>query len=237
MTKSKSRKCGKRTDPLHAGAFAAFGETGDVTGLGALADALDERGERPEFAALLRAVADRRDRAIRFFWLHAGCSWNPATETEEQGRLRGAVELADAERWLEENDGSVEWRIDDEYDPADCDGGDMHPNTPHPNRGTTMTPLSKCRYRLTHHSEEFACPTCGAPVYVGDTAWDDDGDCYCSAHCAGADPRGQWVTSFVVVVAWCGTVTRHGEYATRPEADAHAARVPGATVSVVRQPT
>jgi len=26
------------------------------------------------------------------------------------------------------------------------------------------------RFRLTHHSQEFECPTCGAPVYVGDAA-------------------------------------------------------------------
>jgi hypothetical protein len=52
-----------------------------------------------------------------------------------------------------------------------------------------MKAISKSRYRVTCRSEEFDCPTCGAPIYVGDTAWEDDGVPYCSAYCAGADPR------------------------------------------------
>ncbi len=47
------------------------------------------------------------------------------------------------------------------------------------------------RYRVRDHAEEFACPACGAPVYAGETAWQDgtDGPASCSAYCAGADPR------------------------------------------------
>jgi hypothetical protein len=47
------------------------------------------------------------------------------------------------------------------------------------------------RYKVTHHSQEFACPVCGSPVYVGDTAWDDDGVMYCCAYCAALD-REEW---------------------------------------------
>lgn len=47
------------------------------------------------------------------------------------------------------------------------------------------------RYKVRHHTEEFDCPQCGAPVYVGDSAWQDDAETapFCSAYCAGADPK------------------------------------------------
>src|SRR5262252_659469 len=35
----------------------------------------------------------------KFFYDHAGWSYNPATETPEEGRTRGAVSLAAAEAW------------------------------------------------------------------------------------------------------------------------------------------
>lgn len=50
------------------------------------------------------------------------------------------------------------------------------------------------RYRVRHHGEEFGCPACGEPVYVGETAWEDDGGVFCSAYCAGADPGRQAAT-------------------------------------------
>jgi hypothetical protein len=50
---------------------------------------------------------DHDPAAVAFFLANAGCD------------RESAEVLADAERWLDENDGSVEWRIDDEYDPAD----------------------------------------------------------------------------------------------------------------------
>lgn len=36
---------------------------------------------------------------VRFFYENAGASWNPATETPEQGRQRGAERLAQVEAW------------------------------------------------------------------------------------------------------------------------------------------
>ncbi len=39
-------------------------------------------------------------------------------------------------------------------------------------------------YRVNQPVMEFACPTCGAPVTVGDLAYQEhDGGCYCSAQC------------------------------------------------------
>jgi hypothetical protein len=45
------------------------------------------------------------------------------------------------------------------------------------------------RYTVKHHSEEFACLWCGAPVYVGDAAYQcgPDETPYCSQRCAEAD--------------------------------------------------
>ena len=39
------------------------------------------------------------DDAVEFFEEHAGWGYNPATETPEEGKHRGAVELAAAESW------------------------------------------------------------------------------------------------------------------------------------------
>jgi hypothetical protein len=46
-------------------------------------------------------------------------------------------------------------------------------------------------YTVRHHTEEFQCPKCGVPLYVGERAYQDgpDGTCYCSAYCAGAEPQ------------------------------------------------
>jgi len=52
----------------------------------------------------------------QFFYDHAGFSWNPATETQEQGRERYAKALAAAEHLaLEEN-----WHYDWDWDNYDC---------------------------------------------------------------------------------------------------------------------
>lgn len=60
--------------------------------------------------------------AVAFFLEHAGWSYNPATETPEQGRLRCARSLAKAERWLSEQNGhQVKWVEDTDYSPDDYD--------------------------------------------------------------------------------------------------------------------
>ncbi len=47
------------------------------------------------------------------------------------------------------------------------------------------------RYTVNGRAEEFDCPTCGAPVFTGERAWQDtpEEQPYCSAYCAGYDPR------------------------------------------------
>jgi hypothetical protein len=41
----------------------------------------------------------RFESAVNFYREYAGCGHDPATETAEFGRLRGAMALADAESW------------------------------------------------------------------------------------------------------------------------------------------
>ena len=40
------------------------------------------------------------------------------------------------------------------------------------------------RYRLRSHAEEFHCPECGEPVYVGEHAVEHEENRFCSRHCA-----------------------------------------------------
>ena len=49
-----------------------------------------------------------------FFYEHAGYSYDPLTETPEQGRRRCAETLASAEQWARDNGYSFEW-IRDPY--------------------------------------------------------------------------------------------------------------------------
>lgn len=55
-----------------------------------------------------------RDAATQFFFEHAGYSYNPKTETAEQGRQRGAERLAAAERFAAEKSFVFEWNYDEE---------------------------------------------------------------------------------------------------------------------------
>lgn len=47
-----------------------------------------------------------------FFFAHAGYSWNPKTQTEEQGKRECAERLARAEEWASANGYSFDWRPD-----------------------------------------------------------------------------------------------------------------------------
>lgn len=113
MTKRKKREPVTLSEIV----FAQFAETGDVTGLGALADYHQERDEKPEHVALIRSVLSgvRDVEAVRFFMTKAGCSYRPDSETKEEGWLRVACRLADAELWLNSQyDASVDWNTEDE---------------------------------------------------------------------------------------------------------------------------
>lgn len=60
----------------------------------------------------------RHDRAVRFFYKHAGWSYDQKVETSEQGRLRCAREMAKAEEHAFDHDWSYVWG------PDECIGGD-----------------------------------------------------------------------------------------------------------------
>lgn len=50
--------------------------------------------------------------AVAFFFEHAGLSYDPATETPDQGRRRSAQAYADAESWAGEIGATFEWSDD-----------------------------------------------------------------------------------------------------------------------------
>ncbi len=67
--------------------------------------------------------------AIDFFLERAGFSFDPATETAEEGKLRAANALAAAEAWAADpaNEVSIDWERDYEADLDDnCDCGEDH---------------------------------------------------------------------------------------------------------------
>lgn len=59
--------------------------------------------------------------AEQFFYDHAGWGYDPATETPEHGRARGAMHLADAEKHAARKLWSVEWEIDPDADTEPTD--------------------------------------------------------------------------------------------------------------------
>jgi hypothetical protein len=57
--------------------------------------------------------------SARFFYRHAGFSYDPATETREQGRRRRARMLAQAERDARVYGLSFAWNVDPDVDSSD----------------------------------------------------------------------------------------------------------------------
>lgn len=61
-----------------------------------------------------------RAESVEFFLQHAGWSWQPQTETEDEGHGRSARELAQAELWANTAGALVfEWEDDPDYDGDD----------------------------------------------------------------------------------------------------------------------
>lgn len=60
--------------------------------------------------------------AEQFFYDNAGYCYDPKTQTEEQGRVQCASELARAEAHSHEQEWEVEWVPDTQADPLDWDG-------------------------------------------------------------------------------------------------------------------
>lgn len=61
----------------------------------------------------------------RFFYTHAGYSYDPVKETAEQGRTRGAKQLAKAERQAFMRGFFYRWYVD-----PDCDSSEFSEETP-----------------------------------------------------------------------------------------------------------
>lgn len=66
--------------------------------------------------------------AVSFFLANAGWGYNPETETPEQGKLRGAIKLAEAEQWAKSQGHTFVWEEDwlvgshvDEFDAYDSE--------------------------------------------------------------------------------------------------------------------
>jgi hypothetical protein len=67
---------------------------------------------------------------VKFFYDNAGYSYDPNTETADQGRFKGAKDLADAEIYARDNDWVFTWEWDDcgDFDNHDewCDIKGQH---------------------------------------------------------------------------------------------------------------
>lgn len=77
----------------------------------------------------------------QFFYENAGFSYDPKTETAEQGKRRRAVELAEAETIAARNDWYVEWEQDDsECMGCSCESADCPCSTgePHETLGAVL---------------------------------------------------------------------------------------------------
>lgn len=57
--------------------------------------------------------------AVQFFHEHAGVSYDPTKESEDQGRWRCACELAKAEQWAKDEGIEFEWDIDPVIDSSE----------------------------------------------------------------------------------------------------------------------
>ncbi len=58
----------------------------------------------------------KRDSPVRFFFKHAGWSYDPAKESSQAGRWRCAKALASAEAWARETGVRYQWQTDDNAD-------------------------------------------------------------------------------------------------------------------------
>lgn len=109
----------KRSKTLPEIVFQKFRDSGDVTGLGVLADWYEERDEKPELVALLRSVfsGERHAESVQFFAYNTSGACNPAVETQEEATFRYACRLRDAEEWLMmQDDAEVDWMTDTDAD-------------------------------------------------------------------------------------------------------------------------
>lgn len=62
------------------------------------------------------------EKSAAFFYEHAGYSWNPQTQTREEGRAQCARALAEAEEVGRERGLSFRWEVDPDVTSADWKG-------------------------------------------------------------------------------------------------------------------
>lgn len=82
-----------------------------------------------------RDILNDRDTAAAFFAEHAGTSYNPATETFTEGKLRGAYQLADDEAWGKRVGVVFEWCTDNTTFESDIKNEDGTPYVPETHEG------------------------------------------------------------------------------------------------------
>jgi len=72
-----------------------------------------------------------RKGAVKFFREQAGYSYDPKTQTEEEGREECARELAKAEQWEWDEGYTFDWEEDDIPFECACDNPDCESHEPH----------------------------------------------------------------------------------------------------------
>ncbi|MGC8517933.1 MAG: hypothetical protein ACP5P4_05310 [Steroidobacteraceae bacterium] len=94
---------------------------------------------------------------IEFFYHRAGFSYDPARESFIVGKLRGAIELAQAESWAKQHGAQYLWEADD---PAECQDNkgnwETHPAVSCvlylPCDDCTDNDIDRCTRKLCYHS-------------------------------------------------------------------------------------
>lgn len=107
---------------LRTQSMIEFATTGDVTGLAALADCLQENGGNYHWLRRLRvflAMTEHGREDVRFFVASQGIDHREVFDS-----LKAAMSLRRIEKWKDECC-EVEWLVDTEYDPNEYDSEGM----------------------------------------------------------------------------------------------------------------
>ena len=77
--------------------------------------------ESVEYVESWPVVPEPTAERVMFYREHGGWSYDPRTETAEQGKQRSAYTLAYAESWAKDRGVTFEWSVDPEIDSSDFD--------------------------------------------------------------------------------------------------------------------
>ena len=87
------------------------------------------------------------DKAVLFFYANAGSSYRPDSQTEVNGRLLGAIALAQAEQWARTNGCYYVWDNDEDTECQNEAGGwEYYPAVSCLMRQHTTDPAYRSRY-------------------------------------------------------------------------------------------